>query len=74
MYGQVLQKIEGLEDKISKDQAEIDVRRLYRERAEGFSARINTLPESLAEERRVLAIKIEQLKNDNVQMLSLIHI
>ena len=68
MYGQVLQKIEGLEDKISKDQAEIDVRRLYRERAEGFSARINTLPESLAEERRVLAIKIEQLKNDNVQM------
>jgi len=49
MYGQVLQKIETLEHKISSDPAEVDVRHLYLERANTFSARIAGLPESLVE-------------------------
>ncbi|WP_422900833.1 sodium:solute symporter family protein [Propionivibrio sp.] len=68
MYGQVLQKIEVLEQRISSDPAEMDVRRLYLERADAFSARISGLPESLAEERRILSVQINQLKDTNVQM------
>ncbi len=68
MYGQVLQKIETLEHKISNDPAEIDVRRLYVERADAFAARIAGLPESLAEERRVLSVQIENLKSSNARM------
>ena len=68
MYGQVLEKISALEHKISHDPAEIEVRRLYLERAGAYQARINTLPESLGEERRALSVQIEQLKSSNVQM------
>ena len=68
MYGQVLQKIESLEHRISNNPAEIDVRHLYRARAEAFSERINALPESLVEERRILSAQIDQLKRTNVQM------
>jgi cation/acetate symporter len=68
MYGQVLQKIESLEHRISSDPAEIDVRHLYLARAEAYSERINALPESLADERRLLSTQIDQLKNTNVQM------
>ncbi|MEI6114613.1 MAG: sodium:solute symporter family protein [Burkholderiales bacterium] len=68
MYGQVLQKIDGLEHEIVANPAEIEVRRLYRDRAEVFSARINGLPESLLEERRVITAQIDQLKNTNAQM------
>ncbi len=68
MYGQVLQKIETLEHKISSDPAEVDVRHLYLERANTFSARIAGLPESLVEERRLLSVQIDRLKSSNVQM------
>ncbi len=68
MYGQVLQKIESLEHRIANDPAEIDVRQLYIARAEAYSEQINALPESLAEERRILSAQINQLKNTNVQM------
>ena len=68
MYGQVLKKIEGLEHNFVTDPAELEVRRLFRERAEAYSTRINGLPESLAEERRVLSRQIDQLKNSNAQM------
>lgn len=68
MYGQVLQKIETLEHKISSDPAEVDVRRLYLKRADEYSSRIAGLPESLVEERRLLSVQIDKLKSSNVQM------
>ena len=68
MYGQVLQKIELLEHRISSDPAEIDVRRLFLERADGFAERISGLPQSLAEEKRDLTARIDQMKNSNAQM------
>ena len=68
MYGQVLQKVELLENKISSDPAEIKVRQLYLERADAYSAQISALPESLAEEKRRLSAEIEKLKNSNVPM------
>ncbi len=68
MYGQVLKKVELLENKISNDSAEINVRRLYLERADLLYTRIIGLPQSLAEERRVLSVQIDQLRNSNAQM------
>ena len=68
MYGQVLQKIGVLEDKIANDPAEVDARRLYLARAETYAARIERLPESLADERRALSAQIEQMKDGSVQM------
>ncbi len=68
MYGQVLKKVEILENTISNDPAEIDVRRLYLERADSFHKRISSLPESLIEERRVLSTQIDQLRNSNARM------
>lgn len=67
-YGQVLQKIEGLEARIAGDPAEIDVRRLFHERADTYSARIKALPESLAQARQELSKQIDALKDGNVQM------
>jgi len=68
MYGQVMQKIESLEHKIANDPAEISARLLYQQRADAYSAKIAGLPESLSEERRLLSVQIEKLKNSNVPM------
>ncbi len=67
-YGQVLQKVGLIEEKIFEDPAEVDARRLFRERADGYYERILTLPGSLDEERRRLAVQIDELKSNNAQM------
>ena len=67
-YGRVLQQVQQLEEKIFDDPGEVEARRLFRERADAYHDRILTLPESLAEERRELAARINALKNDNAQM------
>ena len=72
MYGQVLQKIEGLERKISDDPAEVAVRQLFVKRADSYEKRIEGLPQSLVDEKRALAVEIEQLKNSNAQMRDVI--
>jgi len=72
MYGQVLQKVEGLEKKIATDPAEIAVRRLYVERADSFSHRVAGLPQSLVDEKRALTVEIDHLKNSNAQMRDVI--
>ncbi|EXI91585.1 MAG: Acetate transporter ActP [Candidatus Accumulibacter sp. BA-94] len=67
-YGQVLQQVQQLEERIFDEPGEVEARRLFRERADAYHDRILTLPESLAEERRELAARINALKNDNAQM------
>ena len=72
MYGQVLQKIDGLERRIAADPAELDVRRLYLQRADDFSRRIADLPQSLIDEKRALSVHLEQLKTSNAQVRDVI--
>jgi hypothetical protein len=67
-YGLVLQKVQVLEEKIFAEPAEIEARRIFRERADGYYERILTLPEALDEERLRLAEQIEELKSSNAQM------
>ncbi|MBK7356740.1 sodium:solute symporter family protein [Propionivibrio sp.] len=68
MYGQVMQKIERLEDKILRDPAEINARNLYLARADALKSLIDGLPDSLAEERRRLSTSIDQLKHGEVNI------
>ena len=68
MYGQVMQQIEQLENRIASDPVDAEVRRLFRERSDVYAARIAGLPQSLVDERRRLAEEIDTLKNSNVAM------
>jgi len=67
-YGFVLQKVAALEDDLFADPAEVEVRRLFRERADGYYEQILMLPESLEDERQRLIDRIDELKTGNAQM------
>ena len=68
MYGQVMQQVEQLENRIASDPVDAEVRRLFRERSDVYAARVAGLPQSLVDERRRLAEEIDTLKNSNVAM------
>lgn len=68
MYGQVLQKVDALETKIFENPSEIEVRRLFRERADAYYDKILRLPASLTEEKQQISLRINELKGSNVQM------
>ncbi|MEF8699895.1 MAG: sodium:solute symporter family protein [Candidatus Accumulibacter sp. UW20] len=67
-YGQVLQKVNILEQTIFEDPAEVDARRIYRQRADGYHEKILMLPASLEAERHQLSMHIDELKSSNAQM------
>lgn len=67
-YGQVLQKVQALEEEIFDKPAEVDARGLFRQRADGYYERILTLPASLDQERGNLTQQINELKSNNAQM------
>jgi cation/acetate symporter len=68
VYGEVLQKVSVLETKIFSTPAELEVRRLYRERADAYYEKILQLPASLTEEKQRLSIQINKLKGSDAQM------
>ncbi|MBI4742611.1 MAG: cation acetate symporter [Betaproteobacteria bacterium] len=68
VYGEVLQKVAVLETRIFHDPAEVEARRLYRERADAYRDKILRLPASLNEEKQNLSIRINAMKGENVQM------
>lgn len=68
VYGEVLQKIEILETRIFENTAEIEARRLYRERANAYAEKIEHLPDSLTDEKKRLSKQINELKGSDVQM------
>lgn len=67
VYGQVLQEVGRLEDQLFDTPAEIQVRRLYQERADLFAQRIMQLPQSLMLERESLSSEINELKSSDAQ-------
>lgn len=68
VYGEVLQRVSVLETKIFDTPAELEVRHLYRQRADAYYEKILQLPASLNEEKQRLAIQINKLKGSDVQM------
>jgi cation/acetate symporter len=67
MYGQVLQQVGQLENHIFHESGEQQVRLYYQKRAEGYSAKIQNLPESLEQERERLTAEVNRLKDSDAQ-------
>lgn len=65
MYGGVVQQISAREEVLFEAPAELEVRQLYRQRAEAYARKIAALPESLEDERRALIERLNQLRLDN---------
>ena len=68
VYGEVLQEVSKLEEKLFDAPAEQQARSLYRRRAEAFNEKIMRLPQSLVEEREHLTTQINELKASNAPM------
>jgi cation/acetate symporter len=72
VYGQVLQQVTQLEDRLFQTPAEVEVRQLYRERADLYAQKIMQLPHSLNFEREQLSAQINQLKASDAQMKDIV--
>ena len=72
VYGQVLQQLGQLEEKLFDSPAEIEVRRLYRQRADEYARKITQLPNSLSIERAQLTAGINELKAGDGQMKDIV--
>jgi hypothetical protein len=68
----VLQKVTQLEDRLFDSPAEIEVRQLFRERADLYAQKIMQLPQSLSLEREQLSSQINRLKASDVQMRDIV--
>jgi cation/acetate symporter len=72
VYGKVLQEVTHLEERLFHSPAELEVRQLYRERADLFAQKIMQLPDSLNHERDQLSTQINQLKASDAQMKDIV--
>jgi len=72
VYGQVLQQVTKLEDRLFDSPTEREVRQLYRERADLYAQKIMQLPQSLNFEREQLSAQINQLKASDTQMRDIV--
>lgn len=72
VYGKVLQEVGRLEERLFDTPAEIEVRRLYRERADLYAQKIMQLPHSLSHEREQLSQRINEMKNSDAQMKDIV--
>jgi cation/acetate symporter len=65
VYGKVLEKVTAREAELIKDPKELEVRKIFKERADAASARLKGLPASYEEEKGKLAKAVEELKAQN---------
>lgn len=72
VYGQVLQEVTRLETRLFDAPAEVEVRRLFRERADSYAQKIMQLPHSLNHEREALSSQINKLKASDAQMRDIV--
>jgi cation/acetate symporter len=72
VYGQVLQQVTQLEDRLFQSPPEVEVRQLYRERADLYAQKIMQLPQSLNFEREQLSAQINKLKASDAQMKDIV--
>ena len=61
-YGHQLQSLTEREAVVSRDAGELEVRAIYRERAQGLAIKLRDVPATLAAERAAAAKEVERLK------------
>ncbi len=62
VYGSVLEQISEREVELLQAPGEVEVRTMYRDRAQGYAAKIAELPESLEIERRALIERLNDMR------------
>ena len=72
VYGRVLAQVGELETSLFNKPSEVEVRRLYRERADLHAQKIISLPHSLDHERDQLSAQINALKSSDAQMKDIV--
>ena len=72
VYGKVLQEVTQLEERLFHSPAEIEVRQLFRDRADLYAQKIMQLPQSLTHEREQLSTQINDLKSSDAQMKDIV--
>ncbi len=72
VYGQVLQQVQQMEDKLFDSPVEVAARRLFRERADEYARKIAQLPDSLSREREQLSSRINELKTIDAQVRDIV--
>lgn len=72
VYGRVLKEVGQLENKLFNTPAELEVRGLYRERADLYAEKIMQLPNSLRLEREQISSQINDLKATDAQMRDIV--
>ena len=65
VYGKQLEKVTALEEKFIKDPKELEVRGIFKARADEASANLKGLPASYTAAKAKLAADVEKLKADN---------
>jgi len=65
VYGKVLEKVTAREEELLKDPKEIEVRAIFKQRADEASAKLKGLPGSYETERQKLVANQEKLKAEN---------
>ena len=65
VYGKVLEKVTAREAELIKDPKEIEVRKIFKERADAGSAKLKGLPNSYDDEKALVAKRLENLKAQN---------
>ena len=65
VYGKQLEKVTALEEKFIKDPKELEVRGIFKARADEASAKLKGLPASYDAGKAKLAADVEKLKADN---------
>ncbi len=72
VYGQVLSEVTQLENRLFNTPSEIEVRNLYRERADLYAQKLMQLPQSLTLERERFSAEINRLKASDAQMRDIV--
>ena len=72
VYGKVLEEVTQLETQLFAKPAEIEVRQLFKERADSYAQKIMQLPQSLSLEREQIASDVNKLKSTNAQMRDIV--
>ncbi len=65
VYGKQLEKVTALEEKFLKDPKELEVRAIFKARADDASAKLKGLPGTYDAGKQQLAASVEKLKADN---------
>ena len=68
VYGSVLQKVTEREEELANDPRELEVRAIFKQRADAAEAKLSGLPSTYAAEKGALLQQLDDLKASNAEL------